>query len=288
MSSLPVPARSGYAYAAATVLIWAGFVLLSRMAGTSALNGNDVVALRFGVAALILLPAWWLKWRVPIFNRRMAALMLTGGLGYTLAAYWSFRFAPAAHGAVLLSGMLPFFVAAVSWWLLGEPPRARLRHALLCIAAGLVALAVHSIGGLAQSWPGDLLMLVASLSWAFYTVLVKRWGYAPAETTIGVTLLSAVIFLPVYFLLLPKGIHAVPFSSVLLQGFYHGVLVAIVAMVLYMQALARLGPMRLGTVMATVPAIAGVGATLVLGEPFSLWLVAGLVLTSLGAWLGTR
>jgi drug/metabolite transporter (DMT)-like permease len=75
---------------------------------------------------------------------------------------------------------------------------------------------------------------------------------------------------------------------VLLQGFYHGVLVAIVAMVLYMQALARLGPMRLGTVMATVPAIAGVGATLVLGEPFSLWLVAGLVLTSLGAWLGTR
>jgi drug/metabolite transporter (DMT)-like permease len=131
-------------------------------------------------------------------------------------------------------------------------------------------------------------MLSASLSWAIYTVLVRRWGFAPAETTIGVTLLSALCFLPVYALLLPKGIGQAPLAALVLQGFYQGVLVAIVAMVLYMQALARLGPMRLGTAMATVPAIAGIGATLALGEPFSLWLVAGLVLTSLGAWLGTR
>lgn len=288
MSALPGPARSGYAFAAATVCIWAGFVLLARMAGTSALNGNDVVALRFGVAALILLPAWWWRWRVPLFTARMGVLMLCGGMAYTLLAYWSFRFAPAAHGAVLLSGVLPFFVAAVTWALLREPPRPRLRQALLCIAGGVACLGVHSLGGLAQSWPGDLMMLGASLCWALYTVLVRRWGYAPAETTIGVTLLSALVFLPVYLLLLPKGIAQVPLSALLLQGFYQGVLVAIVAMVLYMQALARLGPLRLGTVMATVPAIAGIGATLVLGEPFSAWLVGGLVLTSTGAWLGTR
>lgn len=288
MSALSGSSRSGYAFAAATVCIWAGFVLLARMAGTSPLNGNDVVALRFGVAALILLPAWWWRWRVPLFTRRMATLMLFGGMAYTLLAYWSFRFAPAAHGAVLLSGVLPFFVAAVTWGLLGERPRPRLRQALLCIAGGVGCLAVHSLGGLGQSWPGDLMMLGASLCWALYTVLVRRWGYAPAETTIGVTLLSALVFLPVYLLVLPKGIAQVPLSSLLLQGFYQGVLVAIVAMVLYMQALARLGPLRLGTAMATVPAIAGIGATLVLGEPFSAWLVGGLVLTSAGAWLGTR
>ena len=280
--------RTGYFYAAGTVLIWSGFVLLSRMAGTSALNGNDLAALRFATAALILFPVWCFKWRVPLFNRRLLLLALTGGLGYALAAYWSFRFAPAAHGAVLLSGMLPFFVAGVSWLLLGDPPRRQLRHALLCIAAGVVCLALHSLNGLAQSWPGDLLMLGASLLWSVYTVLVRRWGYAPAETTIGVALLSALLFLPVYWLLLPKGIASVPLSAVITQAFYQGVVVAIIAMVLYMQALARLGPLKLGTAMATVPAIAGIGATLILGEPFSLWLLAGLVLTSVGAWLGTR
>lgn len=286
--SLPAASRSGYAFAAATVLIWAGFVLLSRIAGRSDLNGNDIVALRFGTAALILLPAWWFKWRVPLFTRRMVVLMLTGGLAYTLAAYWSFRYAPAAHGAVLLSGMLPFFVAGVSWALLGQPPGARVGRALLCIGAGVAALAMHSLGGLRESWPGDLMMLAASLSWAVYTVLVRRWGYTPAETTIGVTLLSALCFLPVYVLLLPKGIAAASPATIIVQAFYQGIVVAIVAMVLYMQAMVRLGPLRVGTVMATVPAIAGIGATLVLGEPFSLWLVGGLVLTSLGAWLGTR
>lgn len=280
--------RHGYAFAAATVCIWAGFVLLSRMAGGSALNGNDVTALRFGMAALVLLPAWWFRWRVPLWDRRLLLLAATGGVGYALAVYWSFRFAPAAHGAVLLSGVLPFFVAAVAWALLGEPPKPRLWQALGCIAAGVGCLAAHSLGGLGQSWPGDLLLLLGSLLWAVYTVLVRRWGFAPVETTIGVTLLSAVFYLPVYALLLPQGLSAAPWSVIATQAVYQGVFVAIVAMVLYMQALARLGPLRLGTAMATVPAIAGTGATLVLGEPFSLWLLAGLGLTSLGAWLGTR
>lgn len=289
--SSPFPAgaaRGGYAFAAATVCIWAGFVLLSRLAGKSPLNGNDLVALRFGVASLILLPAWWWRWRVRLFTARMASLMVFGGMAYTLLAYWSFRFAPAAHGAVLLSGVLPFFVAMVTWAALRQAPSRRQRQALLCIAAGVAALAMHSLGGLRQSWPGDLMMMAASLCWAIYTVLVRRWGVAPAETTIGVTLLSALCFLPVYVLWLPKGLPVTPWPTVLTQAVYQGVLVAIVAMVLYMQALARLGPLRLGTVMATVPAIAGMGATLVLGEPFSLWLVGGLLLTSVGAWLGTR
>lgn len=280
--------RAGYFFSAGTVLIWSGFVLLSRMAGTSSLNGNDLAALRFATAAVILLPAWYFKWRVPLLNRRLLLLTLTGGLGYALAAYWGFRFAPAAHGAVLLSGMLPFFVAGVTWLLLGEAPRARLRQALICIAAGVGCLALHSLNGLAQSWPGDMLMLGASLLWAIYTVLVRRWAYAPAQTTIGVTLLAALLYLPVYLLWLPKGISAAPLSLIVTQALYQGVVVAIIAMALYMQALARLGPLKLGTVMATVPAIAGTGATVLLGEPFSLWLLGGLMLTSLGAWLGTR
>lgn len=288
MSSHPAVLRSGYAFAAATVAIWAGFVLLSRMAGKSALNGNDIVALRFGVAALILLPAWCWRWRVDLRQPRLWLLALVGGVGYTLPAYWAFHFAPAAHGAVLLSGVLPFFVAAMAWLVQGERPRAQLWQALGVIAVGVACLALHSLAGLAQSWPGDLMLLTASASWALYTVLVRRWGFPPLETTIAVTLLSALAFLPVYLLWLPKGMAAVPLGTVLLQGFYQGVLVAIIAMLFYMQALARLGALRLGTAMATVPAIAGVGATWVLGEPFSLWLLAGLLLTSVGAWLGTR
>lgn len=284
----PSSARSGYFYAAACVLIWSGFVLLSRVAGKTALNGFDLTALRFGTAAVLLLPAWLFWKRVPLLNQRMLALAATGGIGYSVVAYSSFRFAPAAHGAVLLSGVLPFFVALLAWRLLDTPLSPNLKKALLLIALGVAGLAVHSLGDLGSSWPGDLLMIAASFLWGLYTVLVKKWGYAPWETTLGVALLSALIYLPVYALLLPKGIALVPVSAIVTQAFYQGVLVVIVAMLLYMQALARLGPTQLGAAMATVPAVAGIGATLALGEPFSLWLVAGLVLTSMGAWLGSR
>ena len=280
--------RSGYLYAAACVLIWSGFVLLSRVAGTSALNGFDMTALRFGTAAVLLLPLWLFWKRVPLFNLRMAVLVATGGIGYSVVAYSSFHSAPAAHGAVLLSGILPFFVAVLAWRLLDQPLSPNLKSALLVIAFGVSALAMHSLHDLATSWPGDLMMITASLLWGVYTVLVKKWGYSPWETTLGVALLSALIYLPIYALLLPKGITLVPLSAIIMQAFYQGFLVVIVAMMLYMQALARLGPTQLGAAMATVPAVAGIGATLALGEPFTAWLLAGLILTSMGAWMSTR
>ena len=280
--------RVGYLIAAVTVLIWAGFVIVGRLAGTSTLNGNDVAALRFGVAAVLLFPLWLVRYRFAFWNVRLLTLAATGGIAYALLTYWAFRFAPAAHGAVLLSGVLPFFVALMSWLILQQKPGRSSRVALLIIALGGLALGAHSIESLRATWRGDLMLLGASLLWGLYTVLVRKWALSPMETTLGVTLLSAVLFIPVYLLFLPSHLSVAPWSEVLLQGFYQGVLVAVVAMLLYMQALKRLGPVRLGTCMAMVPALAGIGAVLLLGESFSWLLLLGLVLTSLGAFVGTR
>lgn len=286
LSSLS-PHYRGYTFAAITVCLWASFVWLSRLAGPSGLNSFDLTALRFGVATVILLPVWWWM-RVRLFTGEMLALALTGGIGYALLAYSGFRFAPAAHGAVLLSGVLPFFVTLVAWQRLGERPSGRRVLALMVIAAGVASLAEHSVAGLRDTWPGDLMMVAASFVWALYTVLVKQSGKGPWEVTTGVALLSALLYLPVYVLFLPKAIASAVWSVILLQGAFHGVLVVVVAMLCFMQAMAQLGPTRLGAVMATVPAVAGLGAVCWLGEPFSLWLLGGLVLTSVGAWLGAR
>jgi drug/metabolite transporter (DMT)-like permease len=280
--------RNGYLFGFVTVLLWAGFVLLSRTAESNGLNGFDLTALRFGTASLLLIPAWWFWLRVPLFNWHMLALVATGGIGYAVCVYSAFHFAPASHGAILLSGILPFFVTLMAWLVLGERPSRARYIALMTIGFGVLCLAFHSLNGLRQSWPGDLLLVGSSCLWGLYTVLVKRWGKTPWEITIGVALLSALIYLPVYGLFLPKGLPHAPWHAIIIQGFFQGVLVVIVAMLCFMQAMERLGPTRLGAVMATVPAFAGLGAVFVLGEPFSWLLVAGLVLTCGGAWLGSR
>lgn len=284
----PHAIRNGYIFGFITVSLWAGFVLLSRTAEASGLNGFDLTALRFGTAALFLLPARLFWHRVPLFNRQMLALAAVGGIGYSVCVYSAFHFAPASHGAVLLSGILPFFVTLMAWLILGERPSKVRCGALGVIGLGVVCLGIYSVGNLHQSWPGDLLLIASSALWGLYTVLVKRWGKTPWDITIGVALLSALIYLPFYWLFLPKGLSAAPWHAILLQAFFQGVLVVIVAMLCFMQAMARLGPTRLGAVMATVPAFAGVGAVVLLGEPFSWLLVAGLLLTCGGAWLGSR
>lgn len=278
----------GFLCAALTVAIWSGFIVITRLGGTSALTGYDVIALRFGTAAVLLFPFWFVRRDVRLLNKRMAILALTGGLGYSLLIYTGFKFAPAAHGAILMPGVLPFTVAFFVWVLLGERPSALRRVGLVVIAAGVACLAADTFQRNAATWLGDIMIFAASLCWAIYTVLVKRWRITPWQATEGVVLLTALVYLPVYALFLPTQLAAVSWPMIGLQAFYQGVMVTIVAMVLYMQTVGAIGPARTGMLMALVPALSSIAAIPILGEVLSVWLVTGLVLVSVGAYLGSR
>ncbi|HSW15384.1 MAG TPA: DMT family transporter [Solimonas sp.] len=283
------PHRRGYLYAGLTVAIWTGFVLVSRMAGKGTLNAFDVTALRFGVAGLLLAPLLYFRGLgTLICPKRLVACVLTGGIGYALLVYSGFYFAPAAHGSILLSGLMPFLTAILAWLFLDERPGPQKRLALLVIAAGVACMAVqtfsHGIEG--RSWIGDLLFVCACTSWCVFTVLLRRWQIAPWDAAAGVSVGSALVYLPVYLLLLPKQIEQAPWQEIALQGGYQGVLVVIIAMVLFTRAVGELGPTRVAAIMAIVPALSALLAVPVLGEPLSTPLLLGIALVSAGALIG--
>ena len=290
-TSPPSSLALGYAAALGTVAIWAGFIQISRLGGKTGLTGWDIVALRLGTAAVILLP-FSLKlptgtWR----DRRLWTLALIGGLLFLVLAYAGFKLAPAAHGGILMPGMQPFLVTALAWAILGtRPPRQRVL-ALLPIALGVVCVAVPVIAGLGHgpsTLPGDALLLTASVAWAAYSVLVKKWVYDPWLLTRFVAIASALVYLPAYLLWLPKGLDQVPASMLWLQALYQGIGPTIVAMILFLKAVSILGAERMGALVALVPVLAGLGAVPLLDEPLTPWLVAGLALVSGGAWLASR
>ena len=281
----------GYAAALGTVAIWAGFILISRLGGKSALTGWDIVALRLGTAAVILLP-FSLNlpagtWRSP----KLWALALIGGLAFLVLAYAGFKLAPAAHGGILIPGMQPFLITALAWGLLGTRPTRQRVLSLMPIALGVACVALPVISGLGHgpsTLMGDVLLLGASISWAIYSVLVKKWVHEPWLLTRFVALASAAVYLPVYLLWLPKGLDQVPTSMLVLQALYQGIGPTIVAMVLFLKAVSILGAERTGALVALVPVLAGLGAVPLLDEPLTPWLVAGLALVSGGAWLASR
>ncbi|MBU0603359.1 MAG: DMT family transporter [Gammaproteobacteria bacterium] len=286
------PRLGGYLAAAGTVAIWTGFILISRLGGVTALTPYDTLALRLGTASLLLLPFLGDLPRGIWFDLKMWVLALLGGLIYGVFVFAAFKFAPAAHGAILLPGMQPFLIAAVAWALGGARPDASRMIGLAGIAVGIVCVAAHYVAG-GHAWTpevlvGDALLLGGSLAWAIYSVLAKRWAHDPWTLTRFVALASTLLFMPVYLLWLPKGVGDVPLGMLVAQGLYQGAGVTLIAMMLFLKAVHSLGAERTGALVAMVPVLAGVAAAPLLGEALSGWLIAGLLFVSAGAFVAAR
>ena len=274
----------GMSLAAGVVCIWSGFIIATRAGGLSPLTAWDLAALRFTVSGLILIPVWFSRPRdLRPSLMQSVVLSIFGGLGYALITYWGFKSAPATHAAILLPGLMPFLVAALAWaWLDERPSRARW-IGLGFTALGIASLSVETFGAGSVSVWGDAAIVTGSLMWSAYTVLLRLWRIDPWAGAGAVTLVSAVVYLPLYAMGLPSGMATASWGDIVLQAVYQGLMAAIIAMVLYIRGVAVLGAGRMGMAMALIPAISGMAAVPILGETLSPWVAVGLALVSLGA-----
>lgn len=283
--------RSGYLAALIVVCCWSGFNIVSRIGGKSELTPFDIAALRFGVAGLLMSPLFIRVMRDIDRSRFVQYLVVTcfGGLGYALLAYTGFSLAPAAHAGVLVNGGIPFATALIAWLALGQRPHGRAVVALAIALAGIVLIGLQSFthieaGG--RQWVGDLCFLAAAVSWAIAGLLMRRWRLQPIDTTAMMVGLSAVVYLPVYILLLPTHLAEVSFNTLLLQGVYQGLIAATLAGIFYNHANHTIGPHKASLMLALVPGITALAAVPLLGESLTPLAICGVVLVTFGAVLG--
>jgi drug/metabolite transporter (DMT)-like permease len=279
----------GYLAAAATLLMWAGFSLISRLGGKSVLTPYDIFALRLITAAAVLLPFAGSMPPRCWADRRLWLLTCLCSLIYCPLAYSGFKYAPAAHGGILLSGLQPFLISAVAWLLAGTRPNRVRAAGLALIGAGIACAAMPYLTEWSSDYAfGDLLIFLSSVCWAFYGVLAARWGYSPWTLTRAIAYGSAAVYLPVYALWLPKELAAAPVSMLVIQGAFQGISATILAMLTYLKSLELLGPERTASFLALVPIVIGILAVPLLDEPLTLWLGSGIVLVSLGSYVASK
>lgn len=270
------------------VLLWSGFILVSRLGGVSELNHYDVVALRYATCALIVLPIWWFKFRFNLFQWRYFVVASVGGLAYALCTFQGFQLAPASHGALLLPGAMPLFIFLLAV-MVGQAKFSKQSS----ISVGLISLGilVLFIGQSSDAQlntgtlMGDGLFLLGAFFWGVFSILIKRWGLSPWQVTISTALLTSLMYLPFYMLIAPKNLSWHLWPEMSLQMLYQGFLATIVQMLLYVRAVELMGAARMGALMALVPLIAGVAALLVFQETATVFVLTGLLLVAMGAWL---
>lgn len=279
----------GFAAAGLVVVLWSGFNIVSRLGGRSAMTPFDIAALRFGLSALVLLPVFLRRPRA-IAWPKLVLLASFGGLGYALLVYSGFALAPAAHAGVLVNGGIPFATALVAWALLGFRPNRGVWAAFSLTGLGIGLIAFQSItlpaAADSRQWLGDLLFFGGALCWGVFGVLLRKWHLRPFDAMAGLAVCSALLYLPVYWLWLPKAMFAVPLTQLILQGVYQGLVAAVGAGLLFAYASQTIGPIKAALMLALVPGISAVAAVPLLGEPINALILLGLVCVSLGAVLG--
>jgi drug/metabolite transporter (DMT)-like permease len=275
----------------------------------------DIVFCRIVGAALVLLPWGYFLvrkmradnpsadtslWISPLPLKLTVLLGLFGGVGYAVLAYSAFTFAPAAHGSVLMPGLLPLTTALLSVLLLGESlSRGRKLGLFLIFCGGLLvggasiwqAYADSASGS--QVWKGDVLFVTASSCWAFYTVLCRKHRLDAVPTTIAVIVFCVLAFLPVYALLVASGVLVsklanAPMWEILFQTFWQGMGSVVISGIAFTQMIRYFGPVRSTMLTAIVPGLSALGAVIFLGEPLGMNLIMGLSLVTLGIVVGVR
>lgn len=272
----------------AAATLYAGWAVVSRMGTLQNVDAFDLAALRFFVAAIVLLPIFLgLKFDATgiagVTWPRVAALTAVAGLPYGLAVYSGYQFAPAGHGAVLIPGAIVVFSTILGIVFLGEKLAGWRIAGLAAVIAGILALGGASFAdGVPGQWRGHLLFVVAGAAWAAYTVAARAWKVPPVATTAVVTVISAVAYLPFYVAGAGTRLFDLPSATLLLQAGYQGIAVGVVAVILYTRVVGWLGAARTSAFTALVPAIATLMAVVLLDEPLHAAGIAGLALVSLG------
>ncbi|MBM3567617.1 MAG: DMT family transporter [Alphaproteobacteria bacterium] len=276
--------------AATAFVIFAGHFVMARHAYAGGFIGADLAALRYAVPGLVFLPLIWRwGWRdlAGIGWSRAMVLTLLSGSPYGAAFLTGLQFAPTAHGAVINPGLTLVSGALLGWLWLGESFTWGRAAGAMAAVVGLGLVGWHGLSSIGeQVWIGDCIFFVTGLAWGYYTALLRRWSIDPLRGLAVVSVLSLVL-LPPYLAWRGTELWALPGTALLAQGAYHGLLHALLAMLLYMRSVSIAGAARTTAMTPLVPTLATLLAIPFLGEwPDALqW--AGVAAVSLGMVLTT-
>lgn len=283
MSNPPHPtlARLAILSIFGAMTIYGANFAVTRSATQHGLSPADLVALRFGVAGPLLLPAFLrlgLRNCAGIGWKRGIVLALTSGAPMTMFMNTGLAYAPAAHGAALGPGTVTTIGVIYGMIVAGRPPSPWTLVGLAAILTGLASIAVAgSVSGSPDIVFGDLCFLATGLIWGSYPILLQRWRVEPLTSAAVVAVLS-LAYLPVYLLLERPRLFDVPWGLLLFQGLFQGVLNLIVGLWLWGFAVKTLGVARTQLFPPLIPVLGTLFAIPILGELPGLVQALGLVL----------
>lgn len=191
-----------------------------------------------------------------------------------------------ASNVGVLVAASPLLTALLARLLLGERLRTRFFAGFLFALAGIVCIHVNSGAVLRLNPLGDLLAVLAALTWSFYSIFTRRIGQLGYETILatrrifGWGLLFMLPVLPFAGVSADAGRLLEPMAAANLA--FLGLGASALCFVLWNFALSRLGTASVSQYIYLVPVVTVATSLAVLGEPVTPLAVLGMGLILAG------
>jgi drug/metabolite transporter (DMT)-like permease len=281
----------GVLAALSTVTIWAMFLIGTRFAVSGNLTVDEVLVLRLVPAFLIMLP---IMFKLGIFIKGQSILsLLMIALGATAAFPYLISsgvyYAPASDAGALAPGMLPFWTTLFAFLIVGERPTKLRFLGLIIILLGAFLVGSYSIliSNDGETWKGHFLFLAGSGMWSIYSVYFKKSGINPLTGLVFGLFWGSVIAVPILIIFGDVTFAKASNFDIISMVFLQGILIAIVAMLLYNFAVQQLGAPQTAAFGALTPVLALIGGVIFLNEDITSIKFLGIILVSIGVVLAS-
>jgi drug/metabolite transporter (DMT)-like permease len=282
-----------YLFLSLAALFWSGNFVVGR-----AVHGRiPPVGLAFwrwtaalAILAFVARRSLRAQWRTLLASWRMLLVLGILGVGnFNMFVYVGLGDTTATN-ALLLQSACPAFIVAIAAATGAGRAAPRQLAGIAISLAGVVAILTRGAPRALASVSfarGDLWVLAAVLSWAAYTLLLRRRpaGVDPLALLASLVAVGVAWVAPFHAIELARGarmeVDAVTAASVL----YVAIFASVLSYWLWNEGVARLGASRAGVFLHLMPAFGSLLAVAFLGESFRWFHAAGLALILAGVFL---
>lgn len=286
-------------YLLTATALWAGNAIAGR-ALVGSVSPITLSAVRWGLAALILLPFGWRIFKVgsPLWKNktRFFILGLFGVGSYNVLLYLALQTSSAIN-VTLIGASMPIwmlFIGSVFYQV--KPKLVQMIGALVSLVGVAVVLTRGDLSALLsmQMVVGDLLIMVATFLWAFYSWMLSRPGASPERQWPWADFLMAQVFIGLLWTGLFEGVEIATGHAYLDLNLWTGSLILFVAIgpSLIAYRCWGLGVNGTGPTVAAffanfIPLFTALLSAAILGEPPGLFHGAAFALIVAGIWVSS-
>lgn len=275
-------------------LLWAGNALMGR-AVVGRIDPVELSFWRWVVALAALLP---FTARALLAHRRVLlaqwpAVVVMGlcSVGVYNTLLYMAMHTTTAINATLMGACMPLLILVLARLWLGDPIRPAQALGILVSACGMVVLVTRGeparLLGLVLT-PGDGLMLLATLAWAVYSVMLRRYALpVPALPLLAAFVMVGLAALTPFWLWIGAPVPAVDgwtWGAIV----YAGLLASLVAFTFWNRGVAVVGAATAGQYSYLIPLFTALAAVPLLGEDVHWYHALGGGLIFAGIFLATR